>query len=113
MIGKPNGSTRPKEQKNRDSFHENKRGTKTAFNQVLDSLSVTEKIRRRHFNDAERLALYIAAGGLCEQCGTKLEEGFWEPDHVHPFHAGGDTCVSNGRALCRHCNRVKGGKVNE
>ena len=112
MIGKPNGSTRPKEQKKRDRFDENVRGTQKAFDKVLEGLSLAEKIRRRHFNDAERLALYIAAGGLCEECGIKLEDGFWEPDHIHPYHAGGNTDVANGRAICRHCNRVKGGRHN-
>lgn len=113
MTSKPSDSFRPQEQKNKDCLIENDHKTKKAFDQVLKSLSVAEKIRRRHFNDAERLALYIAAGGLCEECGTKLEEGFWEPDHIRPYHAGGSTDVANGRAICRHCNRVKGGRLND
>ena len=75
----------------------------------LLKLTNSELIRRRHFNDAEREALYIAAGGLCEICGIQLDE-FWEPDHIKPFHLGGETDVANGQATCRHCNRVKGGR---
>ena len=75
----------------------------------LLKLTESELIRRRDFNDAEREALYIAAGGRCEICGTRLDE-FWEPDHIKPFHLGGETNVVNGQATCRHCNRAKGGR---
>ena len=79
------------------------------INNEFQNLTASEKIRRRHFNDQEREALYIAAGGLCTICGTQLD-AHWEPDHIIPFHAGGITDVSNGAATCRHCNRVKGGR---
>ena len=85
--------------------------TDSVDNDVLKELlklTSSEKIRRRHFNDQEREALYIAAGGRCSICGSNLD-AYWEPDHIIPFHAGGETDVSNGQATCRHCNRVKGG----
>lgn len=65
---------------------------------------------RRHFNNAERAALYIAADGKCQSCGIELDDT-WEPDHVMPYSKGGDTDVLNGQALCRSCNRRKKDKI--
>lgn len=65
---------------------------------------------RRRFNGSERSALYLAADGKCESCGTELEPG-WHADHVHPYSKGGPTDVINGRALCPTCNLTKGSKT--
>lgn len=62
---------------------------------------------RRRFNTSERVALYLAADGRCEQCGTELAAG-WHADHVTPYSKGGPTDVSNGAALCPTCNYKKG-----
>ena len=80
-----------------------------AIQQDFDKLTKAEIIRRRHFNTAEREALYIAAGGLCAICGITLDE-LWEPDHIIPFSDGGITDVTNGQATCRPCNRRKGAR---
>ena len=77
--------------------------------QDIQRLSGSEIIRRRHFNNAEREALYIAAGGFCAICDNLLDS-LWEPDHIIPFHEGGPTDVANGQATCRPCNRAKGGR---
>lgn len=76
-----------------------------------DTLLPSEKVRRRSFNTEEREALYILAGGRCQnpQCGRILD-GDWEPDHIVPFSKGGNTEISNGQALCTACNRQKGAK---
>lgn len=66
--------------------------------------------KRRLFNRRERLALYIAADGKCQNCGQPLDEGF-HADHVHPFSRGGETDVINGQALCSKCNISKSNKV--
>lgn len=65
---------------------------------------------QRYFSHAQRLALYQAADGKCEECGKPLD-GTWEADHVHPASKNGATDVLNGQALCRDCNRKKGAKV--
>lgn len=80
------------------------------FDRLLDS----EISRRRSFNSEERLAIYIVAGGRCQnpKCGVVLDDG-WEPDHIIPFSKGGITDVSNGQALCVSCNRKKGAKSGE
>lgn len=67
---------------------------------------------RRRFNTRERVALYLAADGRCESCGTELQPG-WHADHVYPFTAGGLTDVVNGSALCPSCNLQKGDTMND
>jgi superfamily II DNA or RNA helicase len=61
----------------------------------------------RRFNTAQRIALYLAADGRCEICGTELERG-WHGDHITPYSVGGPTDVINGQALCPTCNLKKG-----
>jgi superfamily II DNA or RNA helicase len=76
--------------------------------------SVTEPsprpTERRRFNAAERVALYLAADGNCQRCGTSLQSG-WHGDHVEPHSVGGPTDVINGQALCPTCNLKKGTTV--
>lgn len=77
--------------------------------------SVTEEPHthaRRRFNTSERVALYLAADGLCTQCESRLEPG-WHGDHITPYSAGGSTDVINGQALCPACNLKKGNSVAE
>ena len=62
---------------------------------------------RRRFNSAERVALWLAAGGRCQGCGCELQPG-WHADHVNPYSKGGPTDVINGAALCPSCNLKKG-----
>lgn len=63
----------------------------------------------RRFNLGQRIALYLAAGGMCQGpgCGRRLERG-WHADHRIPVSRGGRTEISNGQALCPQCNLVKG-----
>ena len=75
------------------------------------NLSPAEMARRRHFNTNEREALFILSGGHCVICRNPLTDD-WEPDHIVPWSAGGLTDVTNGQAVCRACNRKKGGKHN-
>jgi superfamily II DNA or RNA helicase len=65
---------------------------------------------RRRFNKGERVELFLAAEGHCEECGAELERG-WHGDHVVPWSAGGATSVANGRALCPDCNLKRGRRV--
>lgn len=63
--------------------------------------------RRRRFNSAERVALFLAAKGRCVMCGVELTKG-WHADHIIPWSAGGPTETTNGAALCPSCNMRKG-----
>lgn len=66
---------------------------------------------RRFFNRSERVALFLAADGRCENCGIPLEPG-WHADHVQPWSRGGATDVVNGQALCPACDLLKGVTVS-
>lgn len=76
---------------------------------ILPDNSTTEQSRRRRFNRSERAALYWVADGRCEECGVPLDDGF-HADHVFAFSKGGETDVTNGRALCAACNLKKGAR---
>jgi superfamily II DNA or RNA helicase len=65
---------------------------------------------RRRFSGSEHVALYLAAGGQCAECGADLEPG-WHADHVDPYSRSRNTDVVNGQALCPTCNLKKGSKV--
>src|SRR5258708_39900040 len=62
------------------------------------------------FNRRQRIALYLASGGVCERCGVELAPG-WHADHEQPWSHGGITDVINGQALCPTCNLKKGDKT--
>jgi superfamily II DNA or RNA helicase len=51
--------------------------------------------------------MYLASGGNCAECGTRLLPG-WHGDHMMPWAHGGPTDVINGQALCPTCNLKKG-----
>lgn len=63
--------------------------------------------QRRLFSSRQRHALFIAAGGRCDECGEPLGAD-WHADHATAYSRGGATDVVNGRALCPSCNRRKG-----
>ncbi|MDX3525996.1 DEAD/DEAH box helicase family protein [Streptomyces sp. ID05-39B] len=73
----------------------------------MAGVSDQSRDRRRSFNSAERVALFLAAGGCCVNCGVELEPG-WHGDHMAPWSKGGPTDVLNGQALCPQCNLQKG-----
>jgi hypothetical protein len=84
----------------------NESRSSTAASAVLVS-----KDSRRLFSHKQREAIYLAANGRCEQCGTQLEEG-WHADHVVPHSKGGPTEITNGAALCSGCNLRKSNKTS-
>lgn len=59
----------------------------------------------RAFSDEERLAIWILGGKICADCGRDLPElGDMEADHLVQWAFGGETSLSNARALCGPCN---------
>lgn len=67
---------------------------------------------RRRFNSGERVALFLAAGGRCAQCGAELQPG-WHADHMTPYSRTHNTDTTNGQALCPTCNLKKGDRMTE
>jgi superfamily II DNA or RNA helicase len=57
-----------------------------------------------------RSALYLAAGGKCQLCGVRLQEG-WHADHIEPWCKTKRTNVHEMQALCPPCNLRKGSKT--
>ncbi|NBS67335.1 hypothetical protein EBT31_00275 [bacterium] len=66
--------------------------------------------QRRLTSKKERHALYLAAGGKCEMCGTDLPDD-WHADHIVPFSITQRTHYAEMQALCPSCNTKKGVKV--
>lgn len=64
----------------------------------------------RFFSGQQRIALFLAAQGQCQQCGATLAAG-WHGDHVIPASKDGPTNVLNGQALCPACNLRKGNRM--
>lgn len=64
----------------------------------------------RFFKQADRRAAFIAANGLCVECGKPLTANF-HADHKHPYSKGGETTLDNIQALCPECNLKKGSKT--
>lgn len=65
----------------------------------------------RFFKQADRRAAFIAANGLCVECGKPLTANF-HADHKQPYSKGGETTLDNIQALCPECNLKKGSKID-
>jgi hypothetical protein len=63
--------------------------------------------QRRLRSKADRIALWLAAGGRCQLCGRELLPG-WHADHVEPWNVTRRTNVFEMQALCPTCNGRKG-----
>ena len=80
---------------------------------------VIAKDTKRAFNEAERIAIYRIAKGVCSVCkgeGKSDEEATvpwneYDADHIMPHSKGGLTSLENARLLCRLHNQKKGAKV--
>jgi superfamily II DNA or RNA helicase len=74
---------------------------------VSAELVPVREVTGRFFTRSQRVALYLAAGGRCQDCGRRLKVG-WHADHKLAHSRGGRTELSNGQALCADCNHRKG-----
>jgi 5-methylcytosine-specific restriction endonuclease McrA len=70
-------------------------------------MSIHGRDPRRRFTSRQRAALYLAAEGVCPNCGADLDLDF-HGDHRLAWSRGGATDVTNGDALCPGCNLSKG-----
>ncbi len=69
-----------------------------------------ELVKMREQAERYKPFLYTRQDGLCYLCNAELGSSF-EIDHVIPLIRGGTNKLSNLRACCRHCNRVKKDKI--
>lgn len=67
--------------------------------------NIVPKDPDRAFSRVERLVLWRLAEEKCEVCNIELSFDEMDADHIRPHSSGGRTQISNGRCLCRKCNR--------
>lgn len=72
-----------------------------------------EKARNTKPTDKRKL-LYEQCGGICPECGRKMElnnlcayKAYMTIDHIVPLSRGGTSNIENLRGLCRACNGRK------
>ena len=64
---------------------------------------------RRNFTRKTRAAVFLRAGGCCENpdCGARLKTGEGIYDHVLPDALGGEPTEENCKLICSTCNKAK------
>ena len=65
---------------------------------------------KRLFSKRQKKILALLSGNKCELCRDVLKENI-EGDHKIPFSKNGKTILSNGQAICKKCNLLKGAKI--
>ena len=83
------------------------------------SFNLIAKDTKRAFDEADRIAIYRTAKGICSICigeGKSESEATvpwneYEADHVLPHTHGGKTDLINAQLLCRPHNRSKGARI--
>jgi len=82
--------------------------------------ALTAKDTKRAFDEAEKIAIYRRAKGICVKCkeeGKSDNEATvpwrdYEADHVTPHSKGGTTSLDNAQLLCRYHNQKKGATID-
>jgi len=59
----------------------------------------------RSFTDTNKRTMYERQAGICVLCSERFVIDQMEADHITPWSQGGRTDLTNGRMLCRDCNR--------
>jgi hypothetical protein len=85
-----------------------------------NNLSIVEKDENRAFSELERIIIYRAGKGFCQEClregkpenEAKVSWSEYQADHVLPHAKGGKTVIENGELLCTYHNQSKGAKVS-
>jgi len=81
-----------------------------------NDVDILTKDKKRRFSENERIKIYRAADGMCQEClnlglsddDARVPWSEYEADHVVPHTAGGKTVIENAQVLCRAHNRSKG-----
>jgi 5-methylcytosine-specific restriction endonuclease McrA len=62
---------------------------------------------RNEFKAKVKVAAYERSGGVCEECGARLQPGRIHYDHAIPDALGGEPTLANCAVLCTACHGVK------
>ena len=81
-----------------------------------EGVDILTKDKKRRFSESERIAIYRAVDGVCQECSkrgltddeARVPWSEYEADHVVPHTAGGPTVIENAQVLCEPHNRAKG-----
>ena len=67
---------------------------------------------RRAISARERMAIFMASGGVCHICGDKIDGGKerWDVEHVIPLQMGGDDEGDNLQSAHTSCHKAKTAK---
>ena len=60
---------------------------------------------KRSFSQDERFAIWVIGKKKCAECGKKVSLEEMDADHHQKWAEGGPTTLTNGRCLCKTCNR--------
>ena len=63
-------------------------------------------LKRRHFNDVQRLAKYNSQNGLCAHCGKPFALEEMEAHHIVSWRKGGPTKLENCEMICKDCHHA-------
>ena len=86
---------------------------------MAEGVEILTKDERRSFSESDRIAIYRAVDGVCQECSrlglpddeARVPWSEYEADHVVPHSKGGPTVIGNAQVLCRKHNRAKGASV--
>lgn len=86
---------------------------------AAEGVEILTKDERRRFSESDRIAIYRAVDGVCQECSklglsddeARVPWSEYEADHVVPHSKGGPTVIDNAQVLCRRHNRAKGASV--
>jgi 5-methylcytosine-specific restriction protein A len=62
---------------------------------------------RRSISTARRVAIFVAAKGICHLCGGGIQGKGWEVEHVIPLAMGGADDETNMRPAHKACHAPK------
>ncbi|MDE2773304.1 MAG: DUF262 domain-containing protein [Gemmatimonadota bacterium] len=81
-----------------------------------EGVDILTKDERRRFSESERITIYRAVDGVCQECSkrglpddeARVPWSEYQSDHVVPHSKGGPTVIDNAQVLCRAHNLAKG-----
>ncbi|CAB4140896.1 HNHc domain containing protein [uncultured Caudovirales phage] len=73
----------------------------------MTSAPIPAPEKRKALTKWEFATLFLAQGGKCAVCGSKLENGKTRDEHIHSLYGGGGNELSNRQLWCLDCTKPK------